>query len=411
MKKKFLLPLIIVVSIFLLFQIFKSRSPKGEQIETKVLKGKFDITVIVTGELQAESYEKIEAPPELRSRNLRIGNIKIQDLVPEGTIVQKGDYVARLDRTEFDIKLKDLIEEVETKMSNYETKKLDTAMQLRQLRNDLIDYDFSLEEAKITLEQSKYEPPAVIRQAQINLDKAERSFDQAKKNYALKKMQAEADIRQVSLELARVKRNQIETMEVLGKFDILAPSSGMVIYHKEWNGEKRKVGSEINPWEPIIATLPDMSSMISKTYVNEIDISKLKIGQKTEVGIDAFPDNKYEGKVIHIANIGEQLLNTDAKVFEVLIKLTQTDSILRPAMTTSNKILIQSYDDVIYVPLEAVHSENISSYIYLKNGNIREVKLGPANENQIIVEQGLKENESILLSIPSSKEKIKKKIR
>lgn len=408
MKKRYLIPLILVAILIGVIVLTKPRKKTLAPLETKVEQGVFEITVVVTGELQAEKSENIEGPPELRSRNLRFGRIKIQDLIPEGTVVKKGDYVATLDRTEADNKLKDFVEEVEQKMSDYEKKRLDTTMQLRQLRDELINLKYNLEEAEITLEQSKFEPPATIRQAQINLDRTKRSYDQAQKNYKLKVKQAVADMKQVSIELAKSQRRQEEMMDILDKFVVRAPSSGMVIYYKEWSGQKRKVGSEISPWELTVATLPDLSSMISKTYVNEIDISKVKVGQKAVVGIDAFPEKKYDGEVIDVANIGEQLKNTDAKVFEVTIKLNNTDSIIRPAMTTSNSILIDRYEDVLYLPLEAVHTEDSTSFVFMKNGSKREVVLGPANENLIIVKEGLKKNEKVLLTLPPTIEKKEK---
>ena len=42
---------------------------------------------------------------------------------------------------------------------------------------------------------------------------------------------------------------------VLKEFDIMAPAPGMVIYKREWNGQKRTEGSEINPWDMTVATL------------------------------------------------------------------------------------------------------------------------------------------------------------
>ena len=65
-------------------------------------------------------------------------------------------------------------------------KQIDTTISLGNLRDDLVNLKFNKEEAQITLEQSKYEPPTTIRQAQIALDKAERSYEQALSNYDLK---------------------------------------------------------------------------------------------------------------------------------------------------------------------------------------------------------------------------------
>ena len=205
-----------------------------------------------------------------------------------------------------------------------------------------------MEEMKIALGQSQYEPPATIRQAQINLDKAERAYEQARMNYALKVKQAQADMTEVKINLAKQERTKQEMEDVLSDFDIYAPAPGMVIYKREWNGQKRTVGSEINPWDLTVATLPDLSTLVSKTYVNEIDISKVTTGQNVRLGVDAFPEKKFTGKVIDVANIGEQLPNTDAKVFEVTIRLNENDTILRPSMTTSNQIVTSKY--TMYFP-------------------------------------------------------------
>src|SRR5690606_2594225 len=97
--------------------------------------------------------------------------------------------------------------------------------------------------------------------------------------------------------------------------------------------------STMSSWDNVVATLPNLNEMISKTYVNEIDISKVKTGQKVQIGVDAFPDRKYTGEVTEVANIGEQMRNSNAKVFEVRIRVNEFDSILRPAMTTKNTII------------------------------------------------------------------------
>ena len=408
-RKTLIITGIAVIIVSLGLYLFSRSAKSGEKVElfTKVQYGKFEVLVNVTGELQAENSVQIMAPAELRSRNLRFGQIRIQDLIPEGTVVDSGDYVALLDRSEADNSLKDVMDGLESDQSAYEKTKLDTTMELRNLRDELINLKYNMEEAKITLEQSKFEPPATIRQAKINLDKAERAYTQAVKNYSLRVRQSEADMREAELNLSKQRRKYEEMLNVLEKFTIRAPAPGMVIYYKEWGGEKRKVGSTISPWDLTVATLPDLSSMISKTYVNEIDISKVNPGQEVRIGVDAFPDKEYTGRVSEVANIGEQLPNTDAKVFEVIIKLEGTDPILRPAMTTSNQIITQTYDSVMFIPLEAVEVEDSITYVFRKNGVKQVVVLGPENENEIIVEQGLEPDEVIYLNLPEEPEKFK----
>jgi hypothetical protein len=399
--------IVVVIIIATLVYSLTSKDELSKPLETEVMKGDFEVVVAVTGELQALRSTLIRAPLELRSRNLRFRGIKIQDLIAEGTVVDSGDYVATLDRSEADNTYKDILDELEVRQSEYTRTKLDTTIQLRNLRDELINLKFNMEEAEITLEQSQFEPPATIRQAQINLDKAKRALDQAVINYQLKVQQSVADMTEVTIDLAKQRRRKENMESVLEKFVITAPAAGMVIYKREWGGKKRTVGSEISTWDLTVATLPDMSTMISKTYVNEIDISKIKVGQIVRAGVDAFPDREYSGIVKEVANIGEQLPNTDAKVFEVVIELDGSDPILRPSMTTSNRILTQTFEDVLYLPLEAIHSNDSMTYVYRKNRTRQVVVLDEENENEIIVEAGLNEGDKVLLSVPEGADEMR----
>ena len=409
MKRKTLLAIVIPVVLLTALILYSVLSGKEKEIvlETEPQLGRFEIAVMITGELQAIRETEIEAPSSLRSRNIRLRSVKISELIPEGTVVDSGDWVATLDRSEADNSLKDIMDNLEKSESAYMRTKLDTTMQLRQLRDDLINLNFAKEEAGIALEQSKFEPPATIRQAEIELEKASRAYDQANQNYSLKVRQAEADMREAEINLAREQRSKQEMVTVLTQFDIYAPGSGMVIYKRDWDGTKRTAGTEINTWDLAVATLPDMSTMISQTYANEIDISKINVGQLVRVGVDAFPDKKYTGQVMEVANIGQQLPNTDAKVFEVRIELNERDTILRPSMTTSNQIITRVLDSVIFVPMEAVHANDSLTFVYTRAGEKQVVVLGESNENFIVVEMGLRVGEKLFLSMPEEPESFK----
>ena len=410
MKRTIIITAIIVAVAIIAMIVISKLSGKGDMgtLITEVRQGDFEIVVTTTGELQAEVSTDIKGPEGLASRNMRFGGIKIQDLVPEGTEVKAGEYVATLDRSSVDNSLKDELDRQESFETELLKKQLDTTISLGNLRDDLVNLKFNMEETQITLEQSKYEPPTTIRQAKISLDKAERAYEQAVSNYDLKVRQARADIRETELQLAKQRRKVAEMQDIIQNFVIRAPSAGMVIYKREWNGAKRKVGSEISPWDPVVATLPDLSSMISKTYVNEIDVSKVKAGQEVRLSVDAFPEKSYSGAVMSVANIGEQLPNTDAKVFEVITKVDGSDPILRPSMTTGNQIITKTFSDVMYVPLETVFATTDSiPFVYKKDGSRQVVVLGESNENDIIVEQGLKQGEKLYLSIPSDGDNFK----
>lgn len=408
MKKTLIIGSIILVASIISLVVINKIGSKSDtsNLYIESIKGQFDIIVITTGELEAKQSAEIYGPEMSQGRNFRSMEIKITDMVPEGTEVKPGDYVATLDRTAFDNSLKEELEKLKSSENNMEMKILDTAVTLSNLRDNVKNLRYTVEEAEITLQQSKYEPPTTIRQAELSLDKSKRSLEQSLRSYTLKVEQVKSDIRSLKSSLADQRVKVSDLQEVLSNFIIRAPSAGMIIYKRDRGGSKRKVGSSINPWDNVIATLPDMTSMMSKTYVNEIDVSKVKVGQKVELSVDAFPDKSYSGIVRSVANIGEQLPNADAKVFEVNIEVEGSDPILRPSMTTGNKIITKSISNVVYIPLECVQTGTDSiPFVYTKNRKKQIVVLGEYNENDVIIEQGLNEGEKIFISIPQDAEK------
>lgn len=392
--------LIIILALF----FFGSDGKSSETLKTKVKWGEFKIAVTTSGELEAKSSENILGPEKLG--NVRIWEVKIEDMVADGTVVDSGDYVASLDRTELTNKLKDQELELEQIETQYTKTRLDTTLEMRSLRDELINLNYFLEEKKIQLEQSAYEPPATIRQVEIELEKAGRSYDQALKNYSLKLEKAEANMQDVSAQLAKAQRKYDEMADLLQKFTVYAPKAGMVIYKRGWDGNKQGPGDSYNTWENIVATLPNLTKMISKTYVNEIDISKVKTGQIVEMGIDAFPDKKFTGMVTEVANIGEQMKSSNAKVFEVRIEVNEFDSVMRPAMTTKNVIITNVIDSVLYVPLESVFKADSISYVVSGNSR-KQVIVGKSNDNEIIVLAGLDKDDEIYLLPPEGFEKFR----
>jgi len=396
----------IIVLVIIAFFIF-GKSDKGQQITAKVTKGNFPIEVTTTGELIAKSSEKIYGPQGLRQ--IQIWQVKIQDIIPDGTVVDSGQYVAALDRTEISNKIKDEETNLEKLESQLTKTRLDTSLELRQARDELINLKYALEEKKITLEQSKYEPPATIRQVEIDMEKGTRAHDQAEKNYKLRYQKAVANMQEVTASYNQAQRKLEQMTDVLKQFNVTAPKAGMVIYKRNWDGNKVGVGSTVNAWDNIVAELPDLTEMISKTYVNEIDISKVKVGQEVKIGIDAFPEKKFTGKVTEVANIGEQLQNTNAKVYEVRILVKEFDSILRPAMTTKNTILTSIVDSVLFIPIEAIFNSDSVTFVYKKDGGSairQQVIVGQSNDNEIVIRAGLEEGDEVLLVPPEKAEKI-----
>lgn len=404
-NKRIIIVASVVVGCFLLYFLLKGASTSDEtSIVVPVERGEFIVEVATTGELEAKNSVKITAPSTLR--NHRVYDVTIQSIIPEGTVVKKGDFVAMLDQSDLNNRIQDRQLELQEEEAQYESTQLDTTLQMREERDKLINLEYEVEQKELELEQSQYEPPATIRQNEIALQAAKRTLAQAIESLKIKEKQNTAKMRAAATDVYKDRR-ELEAMQTVAKeMRIVAPEPGMIIYTKNWDGRPIKEGSQVSVWRGgVVAELPDLTEMNSITYVNEVDIRRIKSGQPVEIGLDAFPEKRLTGKVTKVANVGMERPNSDAKVFEVIIEIDEVDGTMRPGMTTSNTIITNKFDDVLSVPLEALHSYSDSiSYVFVSDGlNYRkqEVKVGHTNANGAIIELGLEEGDNVYLSMPS----------
>lgn len=399
---------LIVSGIVILITIYSFFGGTGEEdvlLTTKIVRGTYLNEVIISGEAQSTSSKEINGP--INARRFNIYQLKIQDLVAEGTIVKKGGYIGKIDASEVNSKINDAQLSLESAESKYTLQQLDTTLTLKQERTAIKDLLFNIEENQLELKRSIYEPPATIRQLELKIEKFERELKEKKEDYSIKKRQANAKMIEVGTEVSKIKKRIEELIDLQKEFTVYSEDDGMVTYVKDWNGNKKKVGSTISPWEPALASLPDLTKMESKTYSNEIDIRKIKKDLKVKIGFDAFPDIEIDGIVTEVANVGENKKGSDIKLFQVLIKLNSTNKNIRPGMTTSNKILTHQEDNVLMAPLEAIFSKDSISFTYVKSGysiEKRQVELGLANNEVVIIKKGLNENDVVYLNAPANME-------
>ena len=389
----------LIASLIYIFFVPSNDEARLRNIYVKAEQGEFEKIITVSGEIQAMESVKIQIPSALTHGRARVYDIKITDMIEEGTVVDSGDYVASLDHSAIMEMINEREEGLEKQLDALDDAKMDTSLTLTNARNGLLTDLESVEEKELVLSQSVYESPAIQRQAQMDLEKAKRNLKQNKRSYELQKRKAVQQVKGLQNEIKKIKEYVKELEHIFESLEIKAPKKGMVIYMKDNTGSKLKVGSMVSRWRPQIAELPDLSNLLSKTYVNEVDVSDIKEGNDVKIGIDAFPDKSFVGKVVSVSNIGQTLPEKNTKVFEVQIKLNGTDSKLKPSMTTSNQISAAAFDDATYIPLEAVFSNDTLSWVYFSDEKEKRIlKLGEENENFVVVKEGLVQGDELLLN-------------
>jgi len=196
-----------------------------------------------------------------------------------------------------------------------------------------------------------------------------------------------------------------DVMDRLERLALLSKMSVTAVAIRELDAATRRVANAA-----LVATLPDLTQMESDTYINEVDVRKIAVGQKVGIALDADPTKKLSGTVTSVANVGEQRPNQDSKVFEVKIVVEQSDTTLRPGMTTSNAIETASLARVLSIPLEAATTEGGLSFVYKRDGSRvvkQQIETGVLNDNDIVVRRGLQKGDKVLLVPPADKASLK----
>lgn len=407
-----IITILVVLAVITVVFALKPSHDDEVMLTATAQKGKFESMVYSSGQLESQEADYITVPVVFRDNRLRIWEITIADMIEEGSRVDSGDYVATIDHSAVDEQYKTAMDELDQRFTEYEDSKIDSNLTLSNQRDQIVNAQLDLEERQIIIKESVYEAPSVKRKAEMDLEKAERKYEQMKQAYVLKQQQEANKVDRRFINYKQAKERVDLLQSVYDALTIRSPKSGIIGYYRySGRGAAVKANSTISTRSPAIATFPKMNTLISTTYINEIDISRIKAGQKVAIGIDAFPEKMLEGEVSSIANVGQLLPRSDAKVFEVKIKVIGDDEELKPSMTTSNVIQTGYAEEAVFVPLESVFTNDSLSYVYLSEKDGRKiqkqvVETGIQNENFVVALQGVKEGDRVLLSEPENAESL-----
>ncbi|GHU62099.1 hypothetical protein FACS1894123_02490 [Bacteroidia bacterium] len=363
-------------------------------------RGTFFIDMYEEGEIEAANSINVQSP----TLSWRYGNLKITQLIKDGQDVVVGDTVMVFDPTEVQ---KAIVEaEARLEISLAELEKLNAQHQsdLEGLKADYEVTKISQEISKIRLESASFESVVKKQEIQLNWEQAEIALDKAKEQIENTIKIQKEDIKQKNLEIEQDRSRLRESYETLDKLVVVAPSPGIAIVSRNWSsGSKFQIGDQC--WSGVtIIKLPDLSSLKALVKINEVDISKLKTGLKVEIKPDAFSDSVFVGTVSVIANLAiNKEGTTKVKVFPVEILMDGTHKNLLPGLSVSCRIIIDKMDDVLYVPIDAVHQEGDVYYVYKKSGGSykkTEVETGISNSDYIIINSGLEEKDQVALIDP-----------
>ncbi len=381
----------------------------------------FDITVNTIGTLDAERSHIV-------SSTIKGDKGKIVYIIDEGTFVKKGDVLVKFDSAFFESEMQRLTGELHSREAAFEARKQVLEWEKSQAEGAIKTAEFDVNDAMQeynrymsyisdmeNLGKQGFNYPNEIYQAKKKAEQLlakqrrfETAFEQIKKESVFKIAAAVAEVTKAKNEVDTTQTALDDMRKQLGKSIVYAPFPGIVVHYESYrNNQKRKprVGDIMWENQPLLY-LPDISSMIVKTLVREVDLHKISKGQKASIQVDAYPKLALTGEVTSIGVLAND--NPEAakgeKYFQVIVAIRNNDSIdLRPGMTARVNLLTDAAKNVLSVPVQAVFSEGANKYCYVGNGqNVNKVKvaLGRQNEDYAEIVAGLKDGDTVSLIKP-----------
>lgn len=150
--------------------------------------------------------------------------------------------------------------------------------------------------------------------------------------------------------------------------------------------------------------IADLSRMLVRAKINEVNIAQVRIGMPVEITLDAVPGKTYKASVIRISPQGER--EDNIVTYLITMEIKDPDELLRPTMTANVDILTGTSEGVLYLPIESVMRKNGRRFVYLERGQEKleqPVTLGVRTENIVEIVSGVEETDRVV--IPAKEEK------
>lgn len=419
----------------------RSRGDRADKslILHTVARDDFELNVTERGEVEA--FDVTEVRSLVKSNNTT-GNA-ILKIVPEGTIVKKGDFLVELDSSALDTQrtsqkiVVNAAKAAEVEAHNtYDTAVIakreyleGTYKQDRQtIESELFVAEENLNRAKEYYTYSqKLASKGYVNELQLEADhfaveKARKDLDTAQTKLhvldeftraktlselesAILIAEAKWDSAKNSFDLEQAKLDELD--DQIAKCTITAPKDGVVKYahSNDWRGDQQFIveeGAVVRERQAIIR-LPNADSMRVNLQVNESLIQYVRPGLPAAISPVGFGDRVLHGTVTKVNQYAEPTgwRQANVKEYKAYVSIDEPAAELRSGMTASVTIQCERLPGAIQVPVQAVYAHGDKFYCFLHNDRsweAREIKPGPTNDKFFVVESGLNEGDRVSMN-------------
>ncbi len=336
-------------------------------------------------------------------------NLVLQDAVPPGSRVKKGQVVAEFDRQYMLLRLDDFRATFSQAEAGLRT--LQATLEVEKKAHDQ-----SIGVAKGTLDKARYDLKTIPVQSDILAEQLKLAAEEADANYKqlLKNVKLQAASQAAEWRIAQLERqqNKIELTRVEANADrmlLKAPMDGITVMSTTFRGGEFgqiRPGDQVHGGE-MFMRIVDPASMVINASVNQADIEQLRVGQKAKVRFDAYPELELPARVHAIGAMPKTggFRANYVKEIPITLRLDRMDSRVIPDLSVSVDIVLGSEPEAVIAPLEAIFSDapGAKPYVFVPRPagfEKREIELGLTNNVVAAIRSGLKAGDAIAAERP-----------
>ncbi|MFN7949308.1 MAG: efflux RND transporter periplasmic adaptor subunit [Blastocatellia bacterium] len=368
-----------------------------ESVETiTVAPGTLTFRIETTGTLRAASVQSFGGPPAFGN----YWQFQLVNMVAEGKAVKKGDVLLMFDAQRINEDLMKFQNDLDQAGKELDKTKAQIDLERQELTAKLAEAENKYEKLKLKQRiSSDIEAAKNVELDMLGVEQARREVEALKERIEWHKKSSEATYNIILSRKTRAENKVNEIRRGMENFQARADRDGVVVYKTKWNGEKFQVGESVWSGFPIL-DIPDLSTMRAEAFVPEVDIGKVKLDQRAEVTIDAFPGKTWTGRVKRMDTlVRPKAWDIPNRILSVDIELDQPDTnLMRPAMSIRTRIETGAITNCLAVPLRAVHTTAAGAVVKIRTETgwrDQPVKPGEANSTDVVILEGLKPGDRV----------------
>jgi multidrug efflux pump subunit AcrA (membrane-fusion protein) len=381
-----------------------------------VRKGEFTITVKARGEIRSTRSTILSAP--------QVPSPRITKLAESGKPIKAGEVAIEFDTAQYENFYLNFVTSARTVESEIVQTKASHKIVDEQDAMSMMTSEYDVQRAE--LEASKAEILSEIEGAKnrIEVGISKGALGQVKASVKSHDVSQQADIERLDTRKSKTLRDMDRVKGYLTKMTIRAPQDGIVNIlpnfraQGNWGQTPPPFKEGDNAWTgAAIAEIPDLSEMRLELKLEEVDRGKIQLGQTVKVKIDAIQDKEFDAVLDWVSPIASLNFRgfggSNEKTFPARATLKSVDPRLRPGMSATGIVLIESQPGSLLIPNKASFLQGGKPHVWVQRGqsfDSRAVEVGKRNETDIIVTKGLKEGDRIALENPAEVAKRAKKL-